>query len=57
MSPADIRLAALRELQQEADRIAIDAEKVRILTRRSRSHWQRLLARLPITITIHRKKP
>lgn len=48
-----VRQRALKELQDEAFRAAVDAEKVRIRTRRPL--WQKALDLLPFTITIKRK--
>lgn len=45
----EIRLAAEREIREELRRKAIDAEKLRIMQRRT--FWSRIEALLPFTIT------
>lgn len=52
-----IRQIAQQELFDEHWRAAINREKQRITALRNQSLWQRLLSKLPFTITIERKKP
>lgn len=53
IDPDIVRQRALKELQDEAFRAAVDAEKVRIKTHRPL--WQKALDLLPFTIIIKRK--
>lgn len=53
LDPDIVRQRALKELQDEAFRAAVEAEKRVIRTRRSM--WQKALDLLPFTITIKRK--
>ena len=52
MNPIFIRSIAERQLREEAQRRAIDAEKIKILHRKT--IWSRIF---PFTITITRKTP
>ncbi len=45
------KAAAHEELAQEQFRHLVDLEKARLRARRNRSLWQRLLDKLPFTIT------
>lgn len=51
-TPSHIHLLALEELRAEATRTAVDAEKRRLLSRKT--FWSRVF---PFTITITRKNP
>lgn len=55
LDPKIVRQIAESELRQEALRAAVEAEKQRILAHRGRNLWQRIVDRLPFTITIDRK--
>ena len=46
-----IKARAHEELAQESFRAAVDAEKTRLRAVRNRSLWQRLIDKLPFTIT------
>ena len=46
---------ALEELVAEEFRKLVDEEKARILSKRNQSLWQRLINKLPFTVT--RRKP
>lgn len=54
MNPDYIRREAARELAEEQQRAAIEAEKARLRNRKT--VWQRIAAALPFTIT-WKKKP
>lgn len=49
LNPEAIRIIAEREMRAEAIRLAVDAEKARILAHRP--FWSRFLAWLPFTFT------
>lgn len=49
LDPAVIRVIAERALRKERIRVAVEAEKLRILARHS--PWSRFLAWLPFTLT------
>jgi len=53
LDPDIVRQRALKELQDEAFRAAVEAEKVRLKTHRTL--WQKVLDLLPFTIIIKRK--
>lgn len=52
LCPSDIRRTAQAELRYEAFRLAVDAEKARLLRRRT--FWSKLF---PFTLTFTRKNP
>lgn len=56
MSLNHIRHLAREELRREEERRAIEAEKARLRAQSKLSFWQRLISKLPFTITIERKK-
>jgi hypothetical protein len=53
---ADVRAQAEYELRCEQKRALIEAEKARLRAQPQTSLWQRLISKLPFTITLERKK-